>query len=79
MRLAMGKSGNPAGMIRYRINNGPVMFADSINDVPVGAMYYDGVWFEKKAAYPADVPYWAADENYWLNKKYGSGVRYAGD
>ena len=31
MRLAMGKSGNPAGMIRYRINNGPVMFADSID------------------------------------------------
>lgn len=80
MRLIMDKYGNPAAPVIYRLEKGGEdLAAASIEQVPVGAMYFDGVWFEKRAPYPSNVPYWAADEDYWLNKKYGSGVRYAGD
>lgn len=79
MKLLMNKFGNPAAPVKYRVCNGPVQYADSIEAVPVGAFYFDGVWFEKKAQRPDNVPAWVWDEEERLQKKYGGGVRYAGD
>jgi hypothetical protein len=79
MKLLMNKFGNPADPVKYRVKNGPVQYANSVGEVPVGAMYFDGVWFEKEAQRPNNVPALMWDEEQALQKKYGGGVRYAGD
>lgn len=87
--LAMNASGNPAGFRFRRRIPGPgggymsqvFEFAKSLDEVPAFARYEDvsGRFVEKLPEIDPNLPAWARDEEIYLLRKYGSGVRYAGD